>query len=163
MSNYDGRTLRIVIIGGTRGELAAQIIQNQLMQIGVSTEVVTLDGPAHSAAMMAGEYDMAITDSVSSLIDVSTIWNRLAWRDGHPQPFHEPQMSWLQPRAIEQNVLFGQERIEHMEEFAGYVNYYALQVPLMNTYQVIAFNRDLGGMIMNSSGSWFPQWWYWIE
>lgn len=56
-SNYNGEEFKIVTVAGTKDESAAQIIQGQLIELGINCTVSAVDAASYSAAVENGNGD----------------------------------------------------------------------------------------------------------
>ena len=160
-SNYDGQALRFIVNAGTPQELAAQIIQGQLWQIGVNVDIVPLDSGALNAAEIAGDFDLHIFSTVGSLGDVSTMNTFYAVQE-HLGPLFD-KWEEAQELCFAANIASGQARMDIIAELAQLVNENAYTIPVMNTDAVIAYSRNLNGVSLNPNGTWRVHDWSWAS
>ena len=73
-SNYKGETLKLMVVSGGSEERSAQVIQGQLLAIGINVEVMPVDATTRATLARTGEgIDMYMDTSISSLNDISTL------------------------------------------------------------------------------------------
>ena len=158
-SNYNGQSLKILVNAGTPEERAAQIVQGQLLAIGINAEIAAVDSGTSTAANQAGEFDLFISTTTGSLNDVSTLNSFYCVQDTMG-PWYE---NWeeLENICLEANVASGQDRKDLMAELANIVNENAYDVPLMVKDACITFNKDLQGVSLNTNGTWRVYDWSW--
>lgn len=158
-SNYNGQSLKLVVNAGTAEDMAAQIIQGQLMEIGINVEIAAVDSGTYNSSDIAGEFDMNIGATVGSLGDVSTLNTFYAVQENTGPKYDDWEE--LEELCFAANESSGQERKDLMAQIGEIVNQNAYDVALFVKDAVIAYNKDLNGMMMNTNGTWRVEQWSW--
>ena len=158
-SNYNNQPLKLICVAGTPEEKAAQVIQGQMLAIGVNVEIAAVDSGAYTASNQEGEFDLNVSATTGSLGDVSTLNSFYAVQETMG-PWYE---NWeeLQDICMEANVASGQERKDLMTKLAEIVDENAYDVAIMLKDSCIAFSKDLDGMKLNVNGTWRAMDWSW--
>ncbi len=148
-SNYDGRELEIYVISGSTCEKAAQIIQGQLAEVGITVAVVPCDNATFSAAQRAATADMVIYDNTNVWFDFC-----------NPGASYNPDMetTFTYDKYFEgvdvlkdyySRIMLEQDqeaRKQLMADLMSYNNENAYQIPLYAGVNAVAYNKNLQGV-----------------
>ena len=74
-SNYDGEEFEILVQSGTMYDTVAQIVQYQLMEVGINCTINAVDSATFTDLWYAGKYDAMIKNTNSSLLDADGFLN----------------------------------------------------------------------------------------
>ena len=72
-SDYDGSTLRMICISGSKEANILTIILGDLQAIGINAEVIPVDGATYMTYAMSGEYEFSIYNIMPSLFDANLL------------------------------------------------------------------------------------------
>ncbi|MEY8355997.1 ABC transporter substrate-binding protein [Lachnospiraceae bacterium 54-53] len=159
-SSYNGESLKTICLSGTEQEKAAQIIQGQLMEAGITMEVVATDTGTYFAAQTAGAYDMNISVTSSSLNDVSSCNTQYRIQDTTGPIFEEADtLDALCAQA--NNEIDPEARKELISQVFTIVQDQAYSVPLYNGTSTMAYNKNLEGITLNPNNAWRVFYWRW--
>lgn len=167
-SDYSGEEFMIVAVSGTKDEAAAQIIQGQLIQLGINCTVNAIDAASYMALVYQGDgsWGGAIRAGGVSLVDA----------DGLYMLFHtNPAMMAAGYydagcNTPELDALLDAGRIELVPEnrkdiYADAVNYItenAYQIVLYYNQSVVAFDKNIQGVVPSVlTGLYFINDWNW--
>lgn len=161
-ANYNGEPIQMFCNSGTVEEKCAQIIQGQLLNIGINMEINSVDAGTLSAldASPSG-WDMLISSTTGSLNDVSTLNSFYMYKESKG-PISE-RMDELQSLSEQANVASGQERKDLIAQIVNIANEEVLDIYIFCKDSSIAFNKDLEGMVLNTNGTWRIEDWSWKE
>lgn len=73
-SKYNGEEFKILTVSGTKDETAAQIVQGQLIALGIKATVNALDSSSFMAARNAGDYGVYIRAGGVSVMDADGLY-----------------------------------------------------------------------------------------
>ena len=161
-SNYNGEDLRIICQAGTIYDKSAQIIQGQLLAIGIKASVVATDSGTYTASSTAGDFEMSINGTSSSLFDWSSCNTeyRIQGTTGpiYPNGFSEI----LDDLCVQANVaVSAEERKAITAQIITIANENAFICPLFNSTSTSAFNNELEGVTLNPNNAWRVYNWSW--
>ena len=161
-SNYKGQELRIICQAGTNYDKAAQIIQGHLMAVGIKAAVVATDSGTYTASSLAGDFEMSINGTSSSLFDWSSCNTeyRIQAQIGpaYPGEFTEK----LDKLSADANVAVDiSERKAITAQIISIANENAFICPLYNATSTMAFNNELEGITLNPNNAWRVYNWNW--
>ena len=159
-SNYTGTPLKCICLSGTDQEAAAQIIQGQLMEIGINVEIVATDTGTYTASQTNGDYDMNIAMTSSSLYDVSSLNTTYRIQD---------TMGPIWPDADEMDDICARANVEvdpearkaQMSDLFQIIQENAYTVGLFNSQSTMAYNKNLEGIVLNPNNAWRVYNWSW--
>lgn len=161
-SNYDGRDIQLFVNSGTVEEKCAQIIQGQLLNIGINVAINGVDSGTMSALDSSPSgWDMLISSTTGSLCDVSTL-NSFYMLKESKGPI-SPRMDELQELSEKANLAAGQERKDLIAQIVNIANEEVLDIYIFCKNSSIAFNENLQGMVLNTNGTWRIENWSWAE
>ncbi|MEY8355850.1 ABC transporter substrate-binding protein [Lachnospiraceae bacterium 54-53] len=164
-SNYNGEEFKILTVAGSRNESASQILQGQLIGLGINCTVNALDAASYQAAADAGEFGANVRAQGVSVLDA----------DGMYFQYHSTQL--LQPgmydagiTSDEMDAYLSAGRTEtdpekRKEAYAQACNLIiddALSVCLYYEVNGCAFNSGLKGVVPRAlTGLYFFNDWSW--
>jgi ABC-type transport system substrate-binding protein len=156
-SDYKGKPIKLVVTSGSFEEKLGQIIQGQLIAVGINIEVVPVDSGTRLTMASTGEgMDMYIQTSNSSLNDVSGIATQyrssstvpLKWEQTIQDKFDE----LLYAADTEMDSF---KRQGYIAEILNIINDEALTIPLVSPVVAVAYNSSLQGVVPHFA-TWFP-------
>lgn len=74
-SGYNGEEFEILTVSGTKNESAAQIVQGQLINLGINCVVTAVDASSYFAKYKAGEYDASMRAGGISILDADGLYS----------------------------------------------------------------------------------------
>lgn len=74
-SGYNGEEFEIITVSGTKNESAAQIVQGQLINLGINCVVTAVDASSYFAKYKAGEYDASMRAGGISILDADGLYS----------------------------------------------------------------------------------------
>lgn len=159
-SGYTGTPLVCLCQSGTDREMAAQIIQGQLMEVGINVEIVATDTGNYTASSQSGNYDMMIAMTSSSLYDVSSTNTEYRIQD---------TTGPIWPLADELDALCAKANVEVdpdarkalTAEVYTVVQENAYTVGLYGSESTMAYNKNLEGITLNPNNAWRVYNWSW--
>ncbi len=160
-SGYNGETIRIICLSGTAQEIAAQVVQGQLYEIGLTNvEVSATDTGTYTAASTAGDYDIIIQVTSSSLNDVSSLNTQYKIQD-----YKGPTYT----RAEELDELCKAADVEIDPEARKAIWSQILTIATEEGYgmglysanSVMALHKNLEGVTLNPNNAWRCMDWSW--
>jgi ABC-type transport system substrate-binding protein len=140
--------------------MAAQIIQGQLMEVGINVEIVATDTGNYTASSQSGNYDMMIAMTSSSLYDVSSTNTEYRIQD---------TTGPIWPLADELDALCAKANVEVdpdarkalTAEVYTIVQENAYTVGLYGSESTMAYNKNLEGITLNPNNAWRVYNWSW--
>lgn len=161
-SNYKGEPLRLICQAGTNYEKSAQIIQGALLPLGINVEIVATDTGTYTAASLAGEFELSINGTSSSLYDLSSCNTQYRIQSTTGPAFPGEFSKILDDLAARANVAIDPEERKAIaaEMFTISVEN-AFSVPLYNSTSTMAFNKNLTGITLNPNNAWRVDSWSW--
>ncbi len=164
-SNYNGEEFKIIVTSGRKDELAAQIIQGQLLALGINCTVSALDAGAYFDALRYsnGDYSAALRENGVSIVDAdgySTYYDPKRTSEDRYDPgrFSDYLTDLLDNARIAQ----GQARADMYAEMVNYITDEAYEVCLYSGLSVAGYNKDLTGIIPRPlTGLWYFSEWSW--
>ena len=153
-SNYNGEEFQILVQSGTIYDIVAQIIQAQLMEIGINCTVNAVDSASFTDLWYAGKYGAMIKNTNSSLLDADGFLNFFMATDYAPTNNNQhPRTKEIYDLGMEARKAEGEARKELYLKAVNIVTEEAYQVPLFASTNTLAFNQDLQGVEVYPLGS----------
>lgn len=162
-SSYNGQVFKILCQSGTTFEIAAKILQSQLMDIGITAEVIAVDNTTYTEMELSGNFDAVIREQLSSMVDAdgaSTYFNTT--------PGFAYTRNCMYPLAKEIYPLFergrevqGEERTPYYTKACNIITEEAYLVPLYNGIITVAYNAGLQGVQAHCLGTYNFFYWSW--
>lgn len=145
-SNYKGEEFQIICLSGTPAELAAQIVQSQLIEVGINCTVGAYDSSTFMNLWTTGVNGGVIRSIQCSVVDAEALYT-IFRKDGGAIPNNYPQIErideLLRAGRAQAN---GPERLAMYREVCDIITTEALQVPLFSDINSVAFNKALNGI-----------------
>ena len=145
-SSYNGEEFQIICLSGTPAELAAQIIQSQLNEIGINCTVGAYDSSTFMNLWTTGTYGGVVRSIQCSVVDAEALYT-IFRKDGGAIPNDYPQIEkideLLRAGRAQAN---GPERLATYREVCDIITAEALQVPLFSDINSVAYNKALTGI-----------------
>ena len=161
-SSYNNsQSMKIICIAGTAQETAANIIQGSLLQIGVNCEVSATDTGNYYAAMQAGDWDLNISVTSSSLNDVSSLNTqyKIQSATGAVHGENSDKLDEMCKQADvetdpeKRKAIWGEILTIAIEEGYG--------MGIYSANSVMALNKNLEGVTLNPNNAWRCSNWSW--
>lgn len=151
-SNYKGEQLKLITLSAN--ERDAQIIQGDLMMIGINIDVVPCDTATYYGYLMGAlPYDMYIAGTTSSLNDVSSLLTQYQSNPLTPD-LRRPNYEELDALCIASNTEMDHDkRAALFAQIITIENERAVVVPLYSQPSSIAFNKALNGVQAHPQGA----------
>ncbi len=149
-SNYSGRDLEIYVLSGSKCEKAAQIIQGQLDEIGISIKVTPCDAGTFTAAMRAASADMILYDNTNVWFDFcnpGASYNPDIPGTYKPDEYFtgwETLKDYYAKIAVEMDPA---TRRQMMADLMSYSLENGYAVPLYASVNAIVYNKDLKNIV----------------
>lgn len=150
-SGYNGEEVRIITVSGTKDEMVCQIIQGQLINIGINATLVACDaGTYNDYEVSSGDFCIKLRSGSSSLMDSDMlIFNYNTdlitsnFDRGFPEEFDTKmtELTWAGRAESDPD-----KRVEIYTEAIQMCYDYAVNLPLVYSLNVVAYNRDLQGV-----------------
>lgn len=164
-SGYKGEEFKILTVSGTRNETAAQVVQGQLIELGINCTVNAVDAASYQAAVDAGEYGANIRAAGVSVLDADGMFFQY-----HSEFLLVDNLYDAGITSGEMDRLLSSGRIEtdpekRKELYAKACNLVvedALSVCLYYELNACAFNKEVKGVVPRSlTGLYFFNDWSW--
>lgn len=144
-AGYNGEEFSIIVTAGTTAELAAQIVQGQLTEVGINCTVGAYDSSTFTSMWNNGEYGGCIRSNQSSVMDAEALYTFFR-TDGSLKNDY-PNVDWINEKLLEgREMENGPERIALYTEVVDEITEHALQIPLYSDINIIAYNKALSGV-----------------
>lgn len=169
-SNYNGAEVKIVTIAGTKDEIVSQIVQGQLINLGINCTLAAVDaGTYNDYINNSGDYALALRSSSSSLMDADMY--SFAFKEdilvtpkydrGWSEHFTTTMKELLNAGRIETEMSARQELYRQATQLLFDE---CIQVPVVYGMNVVAYNRDLAGIEPSSLvGIYYIYDWSWTK
>lgn len=144
-SGYAGEEFEIICLSGTTAELAAQIIQSQLIEAGINCVVGAYDSSTFTSKWQAGEYGGVIRAIQSSVVDAEALYT--LFRTDGTLKNNYPQIDTINKLLQQGRVMAnGPERVAVYQQAVNIITLEALQIPLFADINIVAYNEKLSGV-----------------
>ena len=165
-SNYNGEPFVIATVSGSSDEVSAQIIQGQLIEIGINCQVNAMDGSTYNDATTSGTFNATNRFGGVSVLDADGMyytWNKAnATKNG--TYFDAMRFS----DELDQLMIDGRkgtdeaERKEIYAKACNIITENAWAVTIFYDVNAVAYNKDLTGVVARSlNGLYFFNDWNW--
>ncbi len=159
-SGYNGETVKVICMAGTQQEKVANILQGQLMAIGINAEISATDSGTYYAAQGTTlDYDMNIWVTSSSLNDISSCNTQYLTQKYGPIMTRQDETDALCLKANEEGDPEARKAI--FLELMNIVQEEAYTVPFYNSDSVMALSKNLNGVTLNPNNAWRVMNWSW--
>lgn len=165
-SNYNGEPFVIATVSGSSDEISAQIIQGQLIEIGINCQVNAMDGSTYNDATTTGAFNATNRFGGVSVLDADGMfysWNKAnALKNGaYFDPMHFSD-------ELDQLMIDGRKGVDPEERKAIYakacdiITDNAWAVTIFYDVNAVAYNKNLTGVVPRSlNGLYFFNDWNW--
>lgn len=167
-SNYNGEEFSIVCVSGTKDEVAAQIIQGQLMELGINCTVNAVDASSYSAlGEQSGEYGARLRFGGVSALDADGGFYFQYYSDSVTKGggFYA---SMAYSDELDAKIMEGREesdadrRKQIYAECTDILNENVFGITIYYDINACAYNADLSGVVPRSlSGLYYFNDWSW--
>lgn len=146
-SNYNNEEFTILVQAGTVYDTVAQIIQAQLMDIGINCVINAVDAATFTDLWYAGKYGAMIRNTNSSLLDADGFLNFFMATDyAATNNNQHPRTQEIYDLGMKARKAQGEERKALYLEAVNIVTEEAYEVPLFASVNTLAFNSNLQGV-----------------
>lgn len=148
-SGYQNEEFQIIVEAGTVSDTAAQIIQAQLMEIGINCKVNAVDTPTFNDMWYAGTYGGMIRNTSSSLLDADGFLNFfMATEANYAQTLNNQhaRTKEIYDLGMEARKAQGDARKELYLQMVDICTDEAYEVPLFANTSTMAYRADLQGV-----------------
>jgi peptide/nickel transport system substrate-binding protein len=145
-SKYKGEPFELLVQAGTISDAVAQIIQAQLMQIGINATVKAVDTATHVELWYAGTFGGMIRVTVSSLIDADGFLNNFMTGNYAPTKNNQfPRTKEIYDLGIKGRAAQGEARKTLYLQAVNIVTEEAYHIPLFAGVNTLAYRETLQG------------------
>lgn len=153
-SKYKGEEFEILVQSGTIYHTVAQIVQAQLMEIGINCTVNAVDSATFTDLWYAGKYGAMIRNTNSSLLDGDGFLNFFMATDYAPTNNNQhPRTKEIYELGMEARKARGEARKELYRKAVDIVTEEAYEVPIFANTNTLAFNSNLQGVEVHPLGT----------
>ncbi len=148
-SKYNGQEFLLLVQSGTKNEAVAQILQAQLMDIGINCKINATDTATFNSVWYSGTgYDAIIRTSDSSLMDADCLVAYFATSSAAAEKNKFEKLDELNELLMKGRVTQGtEERKAVYGEICDIITDEAYQVPFFYDVSALAFNEKLTGVV----------------
>ena len=162
-SDYSGESFEILVKSGTGEEMAAKIIQSQLIELGINATVTAVDNTTYTQLQYSGNFDAIIREQLSSMVDAdgaSTYFNTTPGY-AYTKNCKYPLADVIYPLFVKGREVQGEERTPYYVEACNLITQEAYLVPLYNGLIAVAYSSQLQGVEAHCLGSYNFYHWSW--
>ncbi|NLY91711.1 MAG: ABC transporter substrate-binding protein [Firmicutes bacterium] len=153
-SKYKGEEFQILVQSGTIYEMVAQIVQAQLMEIGINCTVNAVDSATFTDLWYAGKFGAMIRNTNSSLLDADGFLNFYMATDYAPTNNNQhPRTKEIYDIGLEARKAQGEARKELYRKAVDIVTDEAYAVPIFASTNTLAYNSNLQGVEVHPLGT----------
>lgn len=147
-SNYNNQEFTILVQSGTKNEAVAQILQAQLMDIGINCKINATDTATFNSVWYSGTgYDAIIRTSDSSLMDADCLAAYFLTSAAAAEKNKFEKLQELNDLLMKGRITQGTaERKAVYGEICDIITDEAYQVPFFYDVSVLAYNEKLAGV-----------------
>ena len=163
-SGYNGEEFQIIVEAGTVSDTTAQIIQAQLMEVGINCTINAVDTPTFNDLWYAGTFGAMIRNTSSSLLDADGFLNYfMATEANYAQTLNNqyPRTQEIYDLGMEARAAQGDARKELYLQMVDICTEEAYEVPLFSNPATMAYRSDLNGMKVYPLGVCYFYDWSW--
>ena len=153
-SGIDPETISFsCIVSNDAARRAAEVIQAELLELGITMDVENMDYATQLTAIMSGDYEASIIGYTSShpCIYLSGFYHSSAINAANLTRLNDPEVDRL--IDLSKTQIDDAERAATLTEVNEYLNELAPLVPLYQTRVVRAANAKIGGFDVSASGN----------
>lgn len=167
-SNYNGEEFKLLTVAGTKNEVAAQVVQGQLTELGINCSLNAVDSPTYFNVYMEGDgsgFDGALRAGAVSSLDADCLYRMFSTEVAASGGRYNAGIS---SPELDKLLLAGRtepdetKRKEIYAKVLTLISDNALQVPLYYDLSIVAYNQDLKGVLPRPlTGLYFYNEWSW--
>lgn len=167
-SNYNGEEFKLLTVAGTKNEVAAQVVQGQLTELGINCSLNAVDSPTYFNVYMEGDgsgFDGALRAGAVSSLDADCLYRMFSTEVAASAGRYNAGIS---SPELDELLLAGRtepdetKRKEIYGKILTVISDNALQVPLYYDLSIVAYNSDLNGVVPRPlTGLYFYNEWSW--
>lgn len=164
-SSYNGEEFKIITVAGTRDESGAQIIQGQLIELGINCTVSAVDAASYNAMADDGDFGGKLRFSGVSVLDADGLFYQY-YTDQLLQPGKYD--SGVCSPELDELLMAGrvevdpEKRKEHYAKACDIITENAYGVCLYYDVNACAYNASLNGVVPRAlTGLYFFNDWSW--
>lgn len=153
-ANYNGEEFVIVCTSGSIMEQAAQVLQGELLKVGVNCEVKSLDSASVTATVKLPEgWNMWMHRANSSAMDFSWQRNFLSARykektqSAETYQFLHYDEKWEDLLDTTDSIFDHEKRAKVFADMQNIINEEVRCIPLINTFNVVAYHDRVKGIV----------------
>lgn len=163
-SGYNNEEFQIIVEAGSVSDTAAQIIQAQLLEIGINCTINAVDTPTFNDLWYGGMYGGMIRNTSSSLIDADGFLNFFMSSEANYAQTLKNQHARtkeIYDLGIEARKKQGDDRKELYGQMVDICTDEAYEVPLFTNPSTMAYRSDLKGIKIYPLGVMYFYDWSW--
>jgi len=146
-SNYQKQPFELLVQAGTSSEAVAQIVQAQLMNVGINCTINSVDTSTFTSLWYAGKFGGMIRTTTSTLVDGDGFLNYFMATDYAPTNNNQyPMTKQIYDMGIQARAASGQDRSDLYKKMVDIVTDQAYEVPLFANPNTLAYNTSLKGV-----------------
>lgn len=167
-SNYKGEEFKLLTVSGTKDEVAAQVVQGQLTELGINCSLSAVDSPTYYSAYQTGDgtgFDGAVRAGAVSSMDADCLYRVFnteiaASGNLYDKGVSSPELDkLLEAGRVEANE---EKRKEIYAQVLTVVSDEVLLIPLYYDLSIVAFNSNLDGVVPRPlTGLYYYNEWSW--
>ena len=149
---YNGEEYILVSQSGTKADLAAQIIQGELMNVGINCTIKSLDSASANAAVKAGEGWNSMIKSInnSAMAYAGSLKMACSYDfrmiSGQNAPCAVRDDDWEDRLEAASYINDEQEQKRELGELCTVMNEDARFIPLLAEFNVVGYNKEIKGV-----------------
>lgn len=146
-SNYNGEAFEVIVQAGTVVETVGQILQAQLMEVGINCTINAVDTATFNDLWYAGKFGGMLRITNSSLMDadgISNYYMAVPYAQTDNNQFGRTKE--LYDLSMEARKVQGDARKDLYKQIVNIVTEEAYQVPIFANTTTIAYNNGLSGV-----------------
>lgn len=153
-SGVDPASIKLdIICSNDQKKRAGEVIQANLDEIGIASELVSMDLATYLSVTTTTDYVAAIGGYTSNdmLSYVKGVYHSSSINGSNKSRLNDPKVDELIDKAIQ--TIDAKEREAILKELAAYLNTLVSSVPLYQNTMIRAFNAGLDGVAVSPSGT----------
>lgn len=143
-SSYNGEKLSLVVASGTSNEKAANIFQAQCYELGINVEVNPLDTSTLNEMVNSGEFDIAMQNGLSSLVDSDLMYGTFGPATTLSRYQYQDELNEYCEAGRAGKTL--EERVDAYTKLVNLITDEAMEVTLFYDVVTVAYNKNLDGV-----------------
>lgn len=165
-SGYNGEEFEIITVAGSRHEMAAQVVQGQLINLGINCVVTAVDASSYFAKSKAGDFDASMRAGGISILDADGL--NSTYNADFTMNVSKNADTGLWNDDLIAAIIEGRSTVDETARKEAYVK--ACNLITENVYSVtlyydvnaVAYNADIQGVVPNQlTGLYYFNDWSW--